>query len=85
MIRIIKIILIGTVIFHIVRTTYEVNVLEQKIQSINSVLVRIERQVPGWPNDNGLKRDAKAGLDTLEKNYPGAPHASDEFVNRLNH
>lgn len=81
--RIIKILLIGTVIFHIVRTTYLVNVQEEKIQSINAVLVRIERQLPGWPVS--LNKDAKAGLDTIEKTYQKAPHASDEFVNRLNH
>jgi hypothetical protein len=81
-IGIVKIILICTVIFHIVRTTYLVNVQEEKIKSINAVLARIEHQLPGWP---GYKSDAKAGLDTMDKTYQGQPRATDEFVNRLNH
>ena len=74
MIRIIKLILIGTVIFHIVRTTYEVNVLEQKVQSINVVLGRIQKQSGGL---DALKKDAAPGLrtfDSLSEGYGAVPH-----------
>ena len=43
MIRIIKLLLLGTVLFHIVRATYVENTLEQKIQNIYVVLGRMQK------------------------------------------
>lgn len=60
--------LISTLIFHVVHTTWEINVLHEEITSIRTVLARIERQAKQVGGN--LKRDAGAGLDTMDKTFP---------------
>jgi hypothetical protein len=55
--RALKLLLHCTMIFHIVRTTYQVNVLEQKIQNIYVVLGRIHAE----------ERTKLSGLTLLKK------------------
>jgi hypothetical protein len=84
MIRALRILLVCTVIFHIVRTTYQLNVLEQKVQSINVVMARIhaERTHAGAALE-ALKKDAAPGLDMMDKTYVGPPHASQQFIDEI--
>jgi hypothetical protein len=83
--RIVYILLGSTLIFHVVRTTYVLNVQEQKIQSIYAVLARIQaaERAQGKANYEALKRDAVQGLDIMLKTYPAPPHASQEFIDRI--
>jgi hypothetical protein len=64
--RIIKGILVLTVIYHIVSTTYQVNVLSQKIESINVVLGRIHAERRQESALEALKKDAALGLNKLK-------------------
>ena len=84
--RIIIILLGSALIFHVIRTTYMINVQQEKIDSINAVLARMQaaQRAEAKSSLQALKKDAAPGLDTMLKTYQqGPPHASQKFIDRI--
>ena len=73
MIRIIKLLLLGTVLFHIVRATYVENTLEQKIQNICVVLGRMQKTQNALEAFKKEETPALKTLGDLSKGYGAIP------------
>jgi hypothetical protein len=87
MIKLFKVLLVSTLIFHVLNTTYVINKQDGEMTNLHAEIVRLEERLNheqlNHGTDNELRRQAATGLDTMSKTYLGQPHASDEFIKRL--
>jgi hypothetical protein len=76
--RIIVILLTCTLIFHVLRVNYEVNVQRQDIESINRVLAHLQamQTAEGRAAFEALKRDAVSGLKIMAQTDPTKPNSN---------
>jgi hypothetical protein len=80
MIKLFKILLVSTLCFHVLNTTYVINKQDGEMANLHAMIVRLEERVN---HDGELRRQAATGLDTMSKTYLGQPHASDAFIQQL--